>query len=109
MPKKGTSGDFIYGGERFVTFMIYLNTVEAGGHTIFPQAGISVKPISGDALFWFNMSPSNKRDSRILHLGCPVLYGNKWIANKWIKQIAQYKLYPCSKNGHYSTIFQLLK
>ena len=29
------------GGERFVTFMYYLSTVEAGGHTVFPQAGVS--------------------------------------------------------------------
>ena len=29
------------------TFMIYLSDVESGGHTIFTQAGISVKPKLG--------------------------------------------------------------
>ena len=33
-----------FGGFRVTTFMIYLSNVESGGHTIFPQAGISVKP-----------------------------------------------------------------
>ena len=35
--------------------------------------------------------------------GCPVLYGNKWIANKWIKYLASFKNYPCLiDNNHYS-------
>ena len=36
-----------YGGVRMTTFMIYLTDVESGGHTIFTQAGISVKPKLG--------------------------------------------------------------
>ena len=36
-----------FGGYRVTTFMIYLSSVEAGGHTVFPQAGISVKPEAG--------------------------------------------------------------
>ena len=36
-----------YGGVRMTTFMIYLSDVESGGHTIFTQAGISVKPKLG--------------------------------------------------------------
>ena len=85
--------------------MIYLSNVEAGGHTIFPQAGIYVKPKAGDALFWFNRGPKSNIDTRIFHMGCPVLYGNKWIANKWIKILAQFKNYPCWKNkNNYSTV-----
>ena len=84
-----------YGGPRFTTFMIYLTSVEAGGYTIFPQAGISVKPQVGSALFWFNVGPKSNYDSRIVHLGCPVLYGNKWVANKWIKLLPNYENYPC--------------
>ena len=87
-----------------MTFMIYLSSVEAGGHTIFLQPGISVKPVLGSALFWFNMGAQNNYDSRIFHLGCPVLYGNKWIANKWIKWFANYESYPCSiDKSHFST------
>lgn len=80
---------------RMITFMIYLTDVEAGGRTVFPQAGISVKPVMGSALYWFNAGARYNYDSRSFHLGCPVLYGNKWIANKWIKQLASFESYPC--------------
>ena len=90
-------------GQRIITFMVYLSSVEAGGHTIFPQPGISVKPEYGTAVYWFNIGAQNNHDSRVRHLGCPVLYGNKWIANKWVKWLANYKNYPCQlKNKHYS-------
>ena len=95
------------GGQRIQTFMIYLSDVEAGGHTIFPQAGISIKPKEGGALFWMNRGPKSNLDTRIFHMGCPVLYGNKWIANKWIKILAQFKNYPSWRNkNHYSTTSQ---
>ena len=93
-----------YGGPRFTTFMLYLTSVEAGGHTIFPQAGISVKPQAGSALFWFNVGPRNNYDSRIVHLGCPVLYGNKWIANKWIKWLPNYESFPCDNDKNHFNI-----
>lgn len=84
------------GGFRVNTFMIYLSTVISGGHTVFPHAGIYVKPMEGDAVFWFNLGSHFTYDSRIFHLGCPVTYGNKWIANKWTKILSQFKEYPCS-------------
>ena len=87
--------------------MIYLSNVESGGHTIFPQAGISVQPKEGDALFWFNLGTKNNFDTRIFHLGCPVIFGNKWIANKWIKILPQFKKYPCWRNeDHYKALKQ---
>ena len=67
---------------RIMTFMIYLSDVEIGGNTVFPQVDLSIKPIKGSALLWFNISPRMHFDSRLLHIGCPVVYGNKWIANK---------------------------
>ena len=78
-----------------MTFMIYLSNVEAGGHTIFPQIGVYVKPREGSALFWFNKGTYGNSDSRIIHSGCPVLHGNKWIANKWIKWLPNFQTYPC--------------
>ena len=98
-----SSEDRRYGGLRMITFMVYLSDVEAGGHTVFPQAGISVKPVAGSALYWYNCGAQYNYDSRIFHLGCPVLYGSKWIANKWIKMLANYKDYPClAKKKHFS-------
>ena len=38
-------------------------------------------------------------DSRNFHLGCPVVYGNKWIANKWVHWIPQMWNYQCHLNG----------
>ena len=86
--------------------MVYLSSPEFGGNTIFPQAGISIKPEIGSALYWFNAGAQNNYDSRILHLGCPVLYGNKWIANKWVKILGQYKNYPCSTTDKYYSIYR---
>ena len=65
----GTSEWSKIGGQRFVTFMVYLSSVEAGGATAFPQPGISIKPEIGSALYWFNMGAQNNFDSRIVHLG----------------------------------------
>ena len=102
---EGTSESNDVGGLRVTTFMIYLSNVEAGGHTVFPQVGIFVPPVEGAALFWFNVGARDNFDTRILHLGCPVLYGNKWIANKWIKLLPQVKNHPChSKNKNFSTL-----
>ena len=102
-----TSENNDFGGFRVTTFMIYLSNVDSGGHTVFPHAGISVKPEEGKALFWFNCGPKgqNPYDSRIYHLGCPVLHGNKWIANKWIKMLSQFEYYPCNDKKKYYDIF----
>ena len=99
----GSTEDVVSGGLRIVTLMIYLSPVEAGGHTIFPKPGISVRPEVGSVLYWFNIGAQNNFDSRTRHMGCPVLYGNKWIANKWIKWLANYESYPCQLHKrHYS-------
>ena len=58
-----------YGGARLMTFMVYLSNVPSGGHTVFPQLGISVKPVKGSALFWFNIGSDMHFDSRVIHLG----------------------------------------
>ena len=66
-----------FGGARLTTFMIYLNNIQAGGHTVFSTLGLYVPPRLGDALFWFNLDSAGDYDTRNLHLGCPVLHGNK--------------------------------
>ena len=104
LSRKGINSESIrYGGARFITFMIYLSDVLSGGRTVFPQLGLSVKPVKGSAMFWFNIGPKMHYDSRIVHLGCPVMHGNKWIANKWIKILSQFQHYPCNdKIKHYN-------
>ena len=106
LPGAFTTENLLFGGPRFVTFMIFLASVEAGGRTVFPQAGISVQPEEGSAMYWFNIDAQNNLDSRIRHLGCPVLYGNKWIANKWVKWLPNFIKFPCLINQKNYSIFQ---
>jgi len=92
------------GGERIATFMMFLSSPGSGGHTIFPQLGISIKPEAGSALMWANIRSSGLFDTRVFHMGCPVLRGNKWISNKWILWNNQMASYPCyrERGRHYT-------
>lgn len=100
-----TTEYYKHGGPRIMTFMTYLSDVQIGGHTIFPFLGLSVKPLKGSALFWFNFDADMSFSRIIEHMGCPVVFGNKWIANKWIKLNAQFRHYKCSQN---KTAFSIL-
>ena len=94
-----------FGGLRLMTWMIYLSDVQVGGNTVFPQAEISIRPSMGSVLYWFNIGASNNMDSRVRHLGCPVGFGNKWIANKWIKWLSNFRTFPClTAKKHYSIL-----
>ncbi|KAK2152803.1 hypothetical protein LSH36_317g01045 [Paralvinella palmiformis] len=61
-------------GDRLATFMIY-----------------------NGAAFWYNFDLAGERgDPRTLHGACPVLFGQKWVANKWIRQYGQIFRKPCA-------------
>ncbi|XP_045340010.1 prolyl 4-hydroxylase subunit alpha-3 isoform X7 [Leopardus geoffroyi] len=62
-------------GNRVATFMIY-----------------------NAALFWWNLHRSGEGDGDTLHAGCPVLVGDKWVANKWIHEYGQEFRRPCSSS-----------
>ena len=70
------------GGQRNGTLIIYLETPNDGGHTVFPNWGMSIKPRLGDAL-WFEYAPG---DEDSLHGGIPVTSGTKRIATLWRRQ-----------------------
>ena len=73
-------------GVRILTVFFYLNTVEAGGGTHFPQLDITVMPRKGRALLWpsvLNDAP-NEVDSRTEHEALPVEKGIKYGANAWV-------------------------
>ena len=42
--------------------MVYLDSVEAGGATAFPNTGTRISVKKGDAAFWINMRPSGLTD-----------------------------------------------
>ncbi|HSX13502.1 MAG TPA: 2OG-Fe(II) oxygenase, partial [Chlamydiales bacterium] len=77
-----------YGGQRVATVVMYLNSTEAGGETIFPCANISVTPKKGDAVLFYNLKPTGEVDPHSLHGGSPVIAGEKWIMTKWIREKA---------------------
>lgn len=83
------------GGGRMTTSMIYLSDVEAGGRTIFPHQNVSIDPRAGNLLYWTIVSNKFEMTYRMIHMGCPVVYGNKWIANKWVNWREQMNRFPC--------------
>ena len=91
------------GGPRLATVMLWLTEVASGGRTVFAGAGLSVAPRPGAALVWWNLRSDGSLDSRNHHTGCPVSWGNKWIANKWVKWHGSMWAYPCSpvRGQHY--------
>ncbi|CAI7778109.1 unnamed protein product, partial [Closterium sp. NIES-53] len=94
------------GGHRYATVLMYLTEGLMGGETVFPDAkdpvekddtwsecgkqGVAAKPIKGDALLFFSLTPSAELDLKSLHAGCPVISGEKWSATKWIHVDAFY-------------------
>jgi prolyl 4-hydroxylase len=72
------------GGQRVGTLVMYLNTPEGGGATTFPDVGLEVAPVRGNAVFFSydRAHPSTKT----LHGGAPVVAGEKWVATKWLRQ-----------------------
>ena len=74
------------GGQRTWTAMVYLNNVEEGGATWFPQAGIRVAPKRGLLLAWNNMNPDGSPNQYTLHEGMPVVKGTKYIVTKWFRE-----------------------
>ena len=82
---------------RIATWINYLSDVEAGGATVLPRLNISVFPKKHSAIFWHNLLSSGELDHDLIHTGCPVLYGEKYIATRWIRSRGQDHL-KCSIN-----------
>jgi prolyl 4-hydroxylase len=80
----GTASMLRRGGQRVATLVMYLNTPQAGGATVFPSLGLTVSPQRGNAVFFRYDRP--RPDTRTLHGGAPVLAGEKWIATKWLRE-----------------------
>nr|WP_315243183.1 2OG-Fe(II) oxygenase [uncultured Albidiferax sp.] len=72
------------GGQRVATLILYLQSPEQGGATLFPDVQLEVAPQRGNAVFFSYDRPHPSSQS--LHGGAPVLAGEKWIATKWLRQ-----------------------
>lgn len=84
-------------GDMIATLMGWLEEVEEGGATAFAEPGheVLVSPTKGSAAFWLNLDRKGYRDRRLLHGGCPIIKGSKWILNKWVYYFDQFRKFPC--------------
>lgn len=80
----GTPTILARGGQRVGTLVMYLNDPVRGGGTTFPDVGLEVAPVKGNAVFFSYAAPHP--DTKTLHGGAPVLEGEKWVATKWLRE-----------------------
>ena len=74
------------GGQRIATLIMYLNDVDSGGETIFPEIDFAVAPRKGGGVYFSYCDEQGKLDRLTLHGGTPIKRGEKWIATKWVRQ-----------------------
>jgi len=73
---------------RKMTLLIYLTPPEdyEGGETHFPNLSLNCKESQGTAVLFHNLNHQGTAIHPLsLHNGVPVLKGEKWIANIWIR------------------------
>ena len=81
----GTDSNITRYGQRLATVITYLNNVEEGGETDFPNLGITVQPCKGDALYFEYTDPDGASTTLCRHAGMPVIQGEKWAISKWLR------------------------
>ncbi len=79
------------GGQRIITVIAYLNDVEEGGGTSFPEIGFNIAAKQGNVVVFHNSLPSENSPHSIihpksLHGGMPVIKGEKWMVNLWFRE-----------------------
>jgi prolyl 4-hydroxylase len=82
----GSAVHQVSGGQRTATLILYLNDVDDGGETVFPQAGLRCVPRRGMGLYFAYAAADGQLDPLTLHGGAPVRRGDKWIATKWVRE-----------------------
>ncbi len=88
------------GGNRAVTVLMYLNEVDEGGATSFPNLGIEVEAIPGRMCIFHDLYvDSSERHVDSLHGGTPVLAGEKWACNLWFREQRYQKKAPGTVKG----------
>jgi prolyl 4-hydroxylase len=74
-------------GQRIFTALLYLNDVDEGGTTSFPNLEIDIKPKKGRIAFFANTNLSTTiRHTNSLHGAMPVISGEKWACNLWFRE-----------------------
>lgn len=71
---------------RISTIIMYLNNVEQGGETYFPELNFSVSPQKGMAVYFEYFYNDKNLNELTLHGGAPVIIGEKWVATQWMRR-----------------------
>lgn len=74
------------GGNRTWTFMIYLNTPEAGGATRFKVVNKTFQPEAGRLVCWNNRRADATPNAATLHHAMKVRKGLKYVITKWYRE-----------------------
>lgn len=98
--------DSSVGLSRAATVLIYLGGPEEGGQTIFPKrrtcagrefgsccvpgaflddGGLALGPQKGRAVLFYSYDLDGRHNALSLHGSCPVISGEKWIAQQWFR------------------------
>lgn len=85
--QRGEAAYLVHGGQRVASLVIYLNDVDAGGETVFPQVGLSIAPAKGSAVYFAYTDAQSRCDPLSFHGGAPVERGEKWIATRWMREL----------------------
>ena len=72
-------------GQRTATVVTYLNEDFEGAETVFPQAQVSFRGNTGDAIVWSNVRRDGSPDRNTLHAGLSPTRGRKWVLSQWIR------------------------
>lgn len=72
-------------GQRTYTFLLYLNTVNTGGETYFPELDLKFNTKEGSALIWNNLLSNGDPNPFSIHQGLPIIDGQKFIITKWFR------------------------
>ena len=86
--EEGKCSDFLRrGGNRYATFLLYLNDDFDEGETYFPLRNQKIKPEKGKAALFFNLDKNNiDKLENSKHAGLPPKNGIKWMCNVWVRQ-----------------------
>ena len=68
---------------RLVTIFCYLNNVDRGGCTYFPEIDLEIRPKKGMAVVHFPSDVALREDERTLHQGMPAV-DEKWLLTTWV-------------------------
>ncbi len=73
-------------GDRMTTVLLYLESPDLGGETVFSQLGLVVEPLEGRLLVWRNLTPDGRLDPAVRHRAAPVRRGRKVVLTTWERE-----------------------